>query len=196
MSEMNNPTPGREPQPPIPAPRAPRAGWSKVALFGAALVAAVAIGAGGLAAASAAQDGWQNGWMGEGTRLERLQGAFRRALDSVGATSDQEAKVHDIVANAFAELAPTREKREAFRKQALDLLKAPTIDRAAIEKMRADHMAEMDAKSKRLVAALVDVAEILTPDQRVKLADRAQDFMQRPHHRWQWRHRPGGDHEP
>jgi Spy/CpxP family protein refolding chaperone len=46
----------------------------------------------------------------------------------------------------------------------------PTIDKAAIEKMRADKVGELDAKSKILTSALVEAAEILTPEQREKLA--------------------------
>ena len=78
-----------------------------------------------------------------------------------GASAEQEAKVHDIVAAKFAELAPDPGEREAMRKQALALLAAPTIDRSAVEKMRADAVAKFDAKSKTVVAAVLDVADAL-----------------------------------
>ena len=104
------------------------------------------------------------------------------ALDGVGASSEQEAKVHDIVAQKFAELGPDPEARAAMRKQALDLLGQPTIDRAAVEKMRLDAVAKFDAKSKTFVAGLLDIADQLTPEQRAKLtahieamADRGRD---------------------
>ena len=56
----------------------------------------------------------------------------------------------------------------------MDLLKAPTIDRAAIEGLRSQQMAVADAISKRVSTAFADTAEVLTPEQRVKLAERMQ----------------------
>jgi Spy/CpxP family protein refolding chaperone len=124
-----------------------------------------------------------------------------RTLDSVGATSDQVAKVHDIIAAAYNDMQPMREKRAAFRKQIVELLKAPTIDAAAIEKARSDHIAELDAASKRLTQAVTDIAGVLTPDQRVKVVDRIEAFLSHgPKGPWrdgmrrdgEWR----GDHGP
>ena len=164
-------------QAPMSAPKlVTRRRFGRSLVIGGVLLAGVALGAGGLAAAAA---GKGFGFMPHGPRLERIQGFVRMALDSVGATSDQEAKVHDIVAKSFDELAPKPGDHDAFRKQVLDLLKAPTIDRAAIEKLRADHIAALDAKSKKLVDAVEQVADILSAEQRVKLADKAEEFGKR-----------------
>jgi Spy/CpxP family protein refolding chaperone len=62
-------------------------------------------------------------------------------------------------------------------------LAAPTIDRAKIEAMRAEHMKDMDAMSKRMTQAMTDAAEVLNPEQRQKLA---QHMAERQQHR-----RPG-----
>jgi periplasmic protein CpxP/Spy len=153
-----------------PIAPAPARRWPRVLMLGSAMAAGIALGAGGLAAAAIVGGG---GWH-HGPRLERIQNFVRMSLDSVAATSDQEAKVHDIVAAAFTDLAPKPEDRMAMRKQAIDLLRAPTIDKAAIEKLRSDFVARTDAKSKRFVEAILAVADVLTPDQRAKLADRAQ----------------------
>ena len=98
------------------------------------------------------------GWR-EGMHLAFAQRVVSRALDSVGASAAQEAKIHDIIAARFAELGPNPEEHAAMRKQALDLLAAPTIDRAAVEKMRLDAVAKFDAKSKAVVAGLLDIAD-------------------------------------
>lgn len=149
--------------------------WPRVLVLGGAMAAGIALGAGGLAAAAVMGGG---GWH-HGPRLERIQNFVRMSLDSVAATSEQEAKVHDIVAAAYTDLAPKPEDRAAFRKQAIDLLRAPTIDKAAIEKLRSDFVARTDAKSKRFVEAVLATADVLTPEQRSKLAERADLWAER-----------------
>ena len=158
------------PEPPIREPQQKNAkgafAWPRAATMVGVLAFGVALGAGGLAAAAGMNAmGWR-----EGARLAFLQGAVTHALDSVGASADQEAKIHDIVAAKFAEIAPKPDDHEALRKQALALLAAPTIDRAAVERLRADAVAIFDAKSKAIVGAVLDVADQLTPEQRARLA--------------------------
>ena len=160
------------------------------------LVGGVALAAGGYAATTGAADG--PGWR-EGMRLAFAQRAVTRALDSVGASSAQEAKIHDIVAARFAELGPNPDERAAMRKQALDLLAAPTVDRAAVEKMRLDAVAKFDAKSKTVAAGLLDIADQLTPDQRAKLAAHIEAMAQRGPMGGPWGHWGHGgprDHGP
>ena len=112
--------------------------------------------------------------------------------ENVGATTAQEDKIHDIVAATFTELDKDGDGRDALRKQVLDLMRAPTLDRAAIEKLRAENVAAFDAKSKAIVAAVVDAAGQLTPAQRVKLAQNAEDRMAHPWWGGQRRFGPGG----
>jgi Spy/CpxP family protein refolding chaperone len=192
MSEMNEREPSHtSPIPPIRASRFGRSGHlARVALLGGVFVGGVALGAGGLAAASAHGGSWMMGGPGwhEGSRLERLQGFSRRILDGIGADSSQQAKIHDIIASTFKEVAPAEGERQALRRQAIELLKAPTVDRAAMERLRADTVAKWDARSKQAVGALADIAETLTPEQRVALAERVERFHDR---RGGWR---GGWH--
>jgi hypothetical protein len=54
----------------------------------------------------------------------------------------------------------------AARATARDLLTRETVDRAALEKFRTDMLATHDAVSKRLVQAVADAREVLTPEQR------------------------------
>ena len=163
-----------QPEPPLrePQPKRARTGaspWLRTATLIGVLAAGVALGAGGLAAVAAGAGMDPAAWR-QGARLTFVQHAVTRALDSVGASSAQEAKVHDIIAAKFAEIAPNPDDHEKLRKQALDLLAAPTIDRSAVEQLRADAFAMFDAKSKALVGGLLDVADQLTPAQRAQLA--------------------------
>jgi periplasmic protein CpxP/Spy len=157
--------------------------WRRTILVGGTLMVGVVFGAGSLAYAgmAAGRLGWHHG-----PKLEHIQQIVRRSLDSVGATTAQEDKIHDIVAAGFAAVVSAPEDRQALRKQMLDLLRAPNVDRAAIEKLRADEVAQFDTKSKALVGILLDATDQLTPEQRVKLVDRATEMMQHgPRRRWE-----------
>ncbi|HLW93150.1 MAG TPA: Spy/CpxP family protein refolding chaperone [Roseiarcus sp.] len=161
--------------------------WPRFFALVGVLVFGLALGAGGLALAAGGFD--HMGW-GHGARLALVQRVVSHALDSIGASAEQEAKVHDIIAARFADIAPDPKEHEAIRKQAIDLLSAPTIDRAAVEKLRADVVARFDAKSKAVVAGILDVADQLTPAQRAALSAEIEAMAQHgpmggwggPHH--------------
>jgi Spy/CpxP family protein refolding chaperone len=51
----------------------------------------------------------------------------------------------------------------------IQLLSQTTIDRAAVEQLRATQMAMLDTASKRLTQAIEDASDVLTPEQRQKL---------------------------
>jgi len=174
MTDMNS----TNPQPTLAQATLPSGGlgshWRPLALAGL-FAGVVALGAGAYAA-TGATDGM--GWR-ESMRLAFVQRAVSHALDGVGASAEQEAKIHDIVAAKFAELGPIPEERAAMRKEALDLLAAPTIDRAAVEKMRLDVVAKFDARSKTVAAGLLDIADQLTPEQRTKLAAEVEAMAER-----------------
>lgn len=182
-----------QPEPPIPAPQ-PRRGrsgaspWPRAVAFVGILACGVALGVGGAAAVTVGME--HMAWR-QGARLTFVQHAVTRALDSVGASSAQEAKVHDIIAAKFAEIAPNPDDHEKLRKQALELLAAPTIDRAAVERLRADVLSMFDAKSKAVVGGLLDVADQLTPPQRAQLAAEAADMARRGPMMGRW----GGSHD-
>ncbi len=161
-------------------------------LVAAGLVAGgMVMGAGGLAVAAAGGDmGGGMGWHGHhhhGPRTGMIQRRVRGALDNVGATTAQEDKVHDIIAGAATELGKDEGDRGAMRKQVLELMKAPTLDRAAFEKLRAQKIADMDAKSKVISGALFDAASQLSPEQRAKLVANVEQHMEHGG--------PGGRHE-
>jgi periplasmic protein CpxP/Spy len=95
---------------------------------------------------------------------------IRHLSIEIDATAEQQDKLRAIVRDAVKDLLPVGEKIRAARATARELLTQQTIDRAAIEKFRADQIATHDAASKRLVAAVADAAEVLTPEQRRKIS--------------------------
>ncbi len=115
----------------------------------------------------------------------------RHVSVEIDATAEQQDKLRAIVHDAVKDLLPVREKILAARATARELLTQQTVDRAAIEKFRADQIATHDAVSKRLVQAVADAAEVLTPEQRRRLSD-----MLPARGRWgggPWGHGPWGN---
>jgi periplasmic protein CpxP/Spy len=114
-------------------------------------------------------------------QIEELGDRMVRHLAiEIDATAEQQGKLQTIVKSAIKDLVPMRDKFFAVRQQARDLLTQTSIDRAAIEKLRTDQITAVDAFSKRLVQALDDAAEALTPEQRQKI----NDFLPPPGTHW------------
>lgn len=112
-------------------------------------------------------------------RAQRMAKHFALEID---ATKEQTEKLVTIAKAAARDVLPMREKFQAARTQGLEAFAAPALDRATIEKVRSEQIANMDALSKRLSAALEDAAEVMTPEQRQKLAERIKTFRER--HGW------------
>jgi periplasmic protein CpxP/Spy len=101
-------------------------------------------------------------------RADRM---IRHLAVEIDATAEQQDKLQAIVRAAVKGLLPVRDKVLAARATGRDLLTQQTIDRAALEKLRADQIATHEAVSKQLVQAVADAAEVLTPEQRRKISD-------------------------
>ncbi len=95
-------------------------------------------------------------------------------IKSVDGTPDQKARLTQLAQTAMADMNPLREQHIAARMQGMALLAAPTIDRRALEQLRAQQMSLGDSLSKRMVQYMADAAEVLTPTQRSNVAERMQ----------------------
>ena len=174
--------------------------WRQSAIALVLVGGGFALGAASLAAAHGDMGGGMGGWHPHhhGPHVGMIQHVVHKALDDVGATTAQEDKVHDIIANAYTQLDGKGDgkgdDKDSMKKQVLALMKAPTLDRAAFDKLRTDKVAEMDAKSKTIENALFDAASQLSPDQRTKLVQNFEERMD--HHGWGgWHHPEGMDHD-
>jgi len=145
-----------------------------VALVGVAArpIAAAIQGAGGLG-------GFHHGWGHHGFQAmspeaakEHIQVAAKWALRDVDASDEQQEKIGAIAAGAVDDLFRLRQRhldnRQAFHAQ----LGGGSVDRAALEEIRKSEMALADEASKRLVRALADMADVLTPEQRQALMEK------------------------
>ena len=113
---------------------------------------------------------------------EHIERMVKHLAVEVDATPEQKDKLTAIAKSAAHDLAPLRGKVKSAHQQAIDLLSAEKVDRSAIENLRAEQIALADATTKRLTLALADAADVLTVEQRKKIAERVQRFGHRLHH--------------
>ena len=144
------------------AGRRPRTRWILMGIAGA-LVLAIA----GTAMSTGGYSKWRGGGHGFGWFAEHK---IERMLHRVEATDDQRAEVHAIVTAAVADLREVRVLKREMRQDLVAALTRETIDRAELEALRQRKLETVDRMSQRMIAALADAADVLTPAQRKELA--------------------------
>lgn len=114
---------------------------------------------------------WGHGFGGDPeTAGRRIEAMVAWMLADIDATPEQKAKIAAIIKRSTTDLAPLRKQHMEARKQSVALLGAPTIDRAKLETLRVQQLQLGDTTSRLMLQAFVDGAEVLTPEQRAKLA--------------------------
>ena len=118
----------------------------------------------------------RGGFMGAALDPATLDAHLDRALKhlylEIDATDAQKQQLGPIVKGTAQDLLPLRAKLHDGRRQAVDLLSQPSIDRVALETLRANQLKLAEQASQHLTQALADVADVLTPDQRKQVAER------------------------
>lgn len=139
--------------------------------------------------------GGAHGMMMFGGSPEQVGRVVDRMLEGLDATDAQRSQIKQIATTAASDLKAQREAGRGLRDQGLRLFAAPNVDAAAAESIRQQMSTQHEQGSKRTLQAMLDVAAVLTPEQRVKLgANMAKreatmkDRMQRMH---QQRSMPG-----
>ena len=118
----------------------PRRPWRRVVM--ATLIGGLAAGIGASALAHGGPGGWHGGWGGgRGWHGEMDPQAMQRRAEAmvkwwladVDASEAQQKKVAEIMTATMRELAPLREQHRAARREVVEILSKPQIDRAALE---------------------------------------------------------------
>lgn len=179
-----------------------RRGRIAAMLTGAAVLAGGALGVQAFADSKtyqhmtlAASDG--GGWHGrDHTPWEEMSDAeietkvtrgVRHLGIEIDATPEQEARMVEIALGVMREIRPLKERMRLTGEELKSLLTAPTVDRQALEALRAARLAEADRISKTLVGAVADLADVLTPEQRVTVEQMVREKRGRGGRHW--RHR-------
>lgn len=152
-------------------PSSPRRFW-------AALATIITLGLGSSLALSQATERPHGPGDRHAPSAERMARGIEHRIDSiikaVDGTPEQKARLLQLSQVAMSDMQPLREQQAAVRREGMQLLATPVIDRRALEALRVRQIALADTLSKRRVQHLADAADVLTPAQRSKLAERMQ----------------------
>jgi protein CpxP len=129
--------------------------------------------------------GWHGGMGGMGgigdmdpaVVAKRIDARVAYMLAEIDATAEQRERIATILKGLANDMQQNRQRHMQARRQSLELLAAPTIDRAQLEKLRVEQMQLGDVTSRRILQAMMDSAEVLSPEQRAKLIERWQRRM-------------------
>ncbi|MCV2356245.1 Spy/CpxP family protein refolding chaperone [Paucibacter sp. B2R-40] len=123
--------------------------------------------------------GGRPGMGGPGAGDMMSGGHIEHMLDMVDASDAQRAQIKQIMDAAKQDIKSQHSGGRNLHEQGLALFSAPNIDAAAVEALRVQMSAQHELVSKRMSQAMVDVARVLTPEQRAKLAERMKKMQAR-----------------
>lgn len=149
----------------------------------AGIAAAIGAAFAGLGVGVFAHGGPGGGWGGPGgwharhdmspeLRAKHVELMIEHMLDGIEVGADQKSRINAIVGAMMKDMQPLRQQRFDARREAIEILTRPTVDRAAIEAFRVEKLRLADAASQRLTQGIADIAEVLTPEQRAALAEK------------------------
>lgn len=141
------------------------------------------------------------GGMGEGAFMGMMPFGrhIDRLLDDVKASDAQRQQIKQITDKARSDVMALHEQGKGLHERAAALWTAPKIDPAEAEKVRQQMLAQHDQVSKRMMQAMLDVGNVLTPEQRAKAAqlmkERHEHMAEHMGDRMGGGRRPGGPHD-
>jgi len=152
--------------------------WKRLGIAAAVGATLTGLGA-GVFAHGRPGGGWggPGGWharhdMSPELRAKRVDLMIEEMLDGIDVSADQKSRISTIVTTMMQDMQPLRAQRFEARREAIEILTRPTVDREAIEAFRVEKLKLAEAASKRLTQGIADIAEVLTPEQRTALAEK------------------------
>ena len=115
---------------------------------------------------------------------DRLRRGAEWVLSSADPTDDQIDQAVEIVAAAMRDFKAMKEERGEQHERFAAALSSDAVDRADLEAMRAEMIARFETGSQRGLDAMIELAEVFTPEQRAKLIEEAEAHRGRHRGRW------------
>ena len=110
-------------------------------------------------------------------------------LDGLHATDAQRSQIKQIAVQAAADVKTQMMAGKGLRQRGMQALTAPSVDAAAVEQVRQQMLQQHDQMSRRVMQAMLDVAKVLTPEQRATIGERMRDRQARMEDRMQRMHK-------
>jgi Spy/CpxP family protein refolding chaperone len=108
---------------------------------------------------------------------ERFDKVTQRTLKKIDATEDQKARITPIADDLAMALSGFREEHRAIRARFVKAFEAEKVDAGEVARIRADMLALADRASGKFTESIVKASDVLTPEQRRKLAERWKKCM-------------------
>lgn len=119
--------------------------------------------------------GMEGAGMMFGGSSRHMERRLDRMLDGLQVSDAQRSQIKKIAQTAAADLKAQREASRSLRDKGLQIFTAPNVDAAAAESLRQQMLALHDQASRRTLQAMLDVSQVLTPEQRAKFGERMKE---------------------
>ena len=116
---------------------------------------------------------------------ERIGRMVDFMLDGLHPSDAQRSQIKQIAIQAAVDLKAQAAAGKGLRQRGMQIFTAPTVDAAAAEQMRQQMLQQHDQMSRRVTQAMLDVARVLTPEQRATIGERMRDRQERMEDRMQ-----------
>ena len=113
--------------------------------------------------------------MHHGSMMPMTGKGLERMLGHLDATAAQKEQIKKISDAAAPDLQKLRDEGQALHEQGAKLWAEPKLDAAAAEQLRQKMTAHHEQMSKRMLQVMLDVGQVLTPEQRAKMAKHMQN---------------------
>jgi protein CpxP len=119
------------------------------------------------------------GGMMFGGSPEHMGRMIDHMLDGLNATDAQRTQIKQIAAAAAADLKAQSQSGRDLRQRSMQIFIQPNVDANAAEQLRQQMLQQHDQMSRRVTQAMLDVARVLTPEQRAKIGERMRERQAR-----------------
>ena len=146
--------------------------WFGRAFFGILAIVGIVTVAGALFGPSCGYAGWHHGghhWS-QTDITKRMDKMTDRLIDHVDASDAQEQQIKAITSSYLPRIQSMKSAHLSSRRELTQLLTQTEVDRSALNRVRKDALGLLDQNSEVLADMIAEIADVLTVEQRQKLA--------------------------